>query len=91
MVPRPPRDRKNLGLQNAGSATAWFMSFVANCRGEKKEDKINADRTVLDLQVTNFFPSMCGQDAIIELSSLFSSRNLIVTRHQIGYSKLYFS
>ena len=56
----------------------WIKSFVAKCRAEKKEDKVNTDGTVHDLQVTNLFLSMCGQDAII-LRSLISPRNLIDT------------
>ena len=77
MVSRPATDRQILDLQNAESATAWIMSFVAKCRAEKKEDKVNTDGTVQDLQVTNLFLSMCGQDAIIKLRSLMSPRNLI--------------
>ena len=73
----PAIDRKILDLQNAKSATAWIMSFVAKCRAERKEDKINTHGTVQDLQVTNFFLSMCRQDAIIKLRGLISSRNLI--------------
>ena len=70
MVSRTVTDRQLLDLQNVESATAWTMYFVAKCRGEKKEDKINTGGTVLDLQVTNPFLSMCGQDAIIKLRSL---------------------
>ena len=77
MVSRPATDRQILDLQNAESATAWIMSFVAKCRAEKKEDKFSTDGTVQDLQVTNLFLSMCGQDAIIKLRSLMSPRNLI--------------
>ena len=59
------------------------MSFVAKCRAEKKEDKVNNDGTVQDLQVTNLFLSMCGQDAIIiKLRSLMSPRNLIDTPYK---------
>ena len=64
MVSRPVRDRKLLDLQNAESATAWIMSFVAKRREELKEDKINTDGTVQVLQLTNLFLSMCGQNAI---------------------------
>ena len=56
--------------------------FVAKCRAEKKEDKVNTDGTVHDLQVTNLFLSMCGQDAIIKLRSLMSPRNLIDTPYK---------
>ena len=76
MVSRSATDRKILDLQNAESAASWIMSFVAKCRAEKKEDKINTDGTVPDLRVTNFYLSMCGQDAIIKLTSLMSPRNL---------------
>ena len=82
MVSRPATDRQIVGLQNAESATAWIMSFVAKCSGEKKEDKVNNDGTVQDLQVTNLFFSMCGQDAIIKLRSLMSPRNLIDTPYK---------
>ena len=58
------------------------MSFVAKCRPEKKEDKVNTDGSVHDLQVTNLFPSMCGQGAIIKLRSLMSPRNLIDTPYK---------
>ena len=76
MVSRPTIGKSILDLQNAESATAWILSFVAKCRAEKKEEKINTDCTVQDLQVTNLFLSMCGQDAIIKLRSLISPRNL---------------
>ena len=82
MVSRPATDRQILDLQNAESATAWIMYFEAKCRAEKKEDKVNTDGTVQDLQVTNLFLSMCGQDAIIELRSLMSLRNLIDTPYR---------
>ena len=58
------------------------MSFVAKCRAEKKEDKVNTDGTVQDLQVTNLFLSMCEQDAIIKLRSLMSPRNLTDTPYK---------
>ena len=67
MVSRPATDRQILDLQNAESATAWIMSFVAKCRAEKKEDKVNTNGTVQDLQVSNLFLSMCWQDAIFKL------------------------
>ena len=76
---RPATDRRILDLQNAESATAWIMSFVAKCRAEKKEDKVNNDGTVQDLQVTNLFLNMCGQDTIIKVRSPMSPRNLIDT------------
>ena len=82
MVSKPATDRQILDLQNAESATAWIMSFVAKCRAEKKEDKVNNDGTVQDLQVTNLFLIMCGQDAIIKLRSLMSPRNLIDTPYK---------
>ena len=82
MVSRPATDRQILDLQNAESATAWIMSFVAKCRAEKKEDKVNTDGTVQDLKVTNLFLSMCGQDAIIKLRSLMSPRILIDTPYK---------
>ena len=74
LVSRPTTDKQILDLQNA---TAWILSFVAKCRAEKKEDKINTDDIVQDLQVTNLFLSMCRQDAIIKLRSLISPRNLV--------------
>ena len=82
MVSRPATDRQIFDLQNAESATAWIMSFVAKCRAVKKEDKVNNDGAVQDLQVTNLFLSMRGQDAIIQLRSLMSPRNLIDTPYK---------
>ena len=76
-VSRPATDRQILDLQNSESATAWIMSFVAECSAEKKEDKVNTDGAVQNLQVTNLVLSTCGQDAIIKLGSLMSPRNLI--------------
>ena len=43
MVSKQPADRNFLDIQNAESATAWFMSFVAKCCKEKKKDKINTN------------------------------------------------
>ena len=82
MVSRPAADRQILDLQNAESATVWIMSFVAKCRAEKKEDKVNNDGTVQYLQVTNLFLNMCGQYAIFKLSSLMSPRKLIDTPYK---------
>ena len=65
MVSRTATERQILDLKNAESTTAWTMSFVAKFCAEKKEDKVNTDGTVQDLQVTNL--SMCGQDAIFKL------------------------
>ena len=75
-------DRKILDLQNAEPATAWIMSFLAKCRAEKEEDKINTNGTIQDLQVTNPFLSMFRQDAIIKLRSPISPRNLIETPYK---------
>ena len=50
VVSRSTTERQILDLQNAESATTWILSFVAKCRAEKKEDKINTDGTVQDLQ-----------------------------------------
>ena len=82
MVSRPTTCRQILDLQNAESATAWIMSFFAKCPAEKKEDKVNTDGTVQDVQLTNVFLSMCVQDAVIKLSSLISSKNLIDTPYK---------
>ena len=79
MVSRPPNDRQTLDLQNAESCTAWIMSFVAKCRAEKKEDKVNNDGTIVDLQVTNLFLSICGHDALLKLRSLMSPKKLLDT------------
>ena len=65
MVSRTTTDRRIFDVQNAEQSTAWILSFVEKCRAEKKENEINTDATVQDLQVTNLFHSMCGQDAII--------------------------
>ena len=82
MLSRPATKRQILDLQNAESATALIMSFVAKFRAEKKEDKVNTNGTVQDLQVTNLFLSMLGQDAIIKLWSLKSPMNLIDTPYK---------
>ena len=82
VVSRPATERRILDLLNAESATAWVMSFVANCHADKKEGKINTNGTVQDLQVTNLSLSMSGQDAIIKLRSLMSPRNLINTPYK---------
>ena len=79
---RPTTDRQILDLQNAESATAWILCFVAKRRAEYKEDKFNTNGTVQDLQVTNFFLILCGQDAIIKLGSLISPRNLVETPYK---------
>ena len=79
MVSRPPNDQQNLDLQNAESSTAWIMSFVAKCPAEKKEDKVNTDGTIVDLQVTNLFLSICGRDALLKLRSLTSPKKLSET------------
>ena len=70
-----------LDLKNAKSATAWIVPSVAKCQAEKKEDRINTDDTVQDLQVTISF-SVCVGDAIIKFRSLISPRNLINTPYK---------
>ena len=55
MVSRPPTYRQILDSQNLRSCTASIVSFVAKLCAEKREDKINTDGTILDLQVKNFF------------------------------------
>ena len=67
----------NFGSTESRISYCVNLSFVAKCRAEKKEDKINTDGTVQDLQGTNLFLSMCGKDAITKLRSLISPRNLI--------------
>ena len=79
MVSRPPNDRQTLDLQNAESCTASIMSFVAKCRAEKKEDKVNTDGTIVDLQVTNLFLNICGLDVLHKFRSLMSPEQLLDT------------
>ena len=81
MVPRPPNDRQTLDLQNAEPCTAWIMSFLAKCCAEKKkkEDKVNTDGTIEDIQVANLFLSGCSPDALFKLGSLMSPKNLLGT------------
>ena len=55
------------------------MSFVGKWCAEKKEDKVNNDGTIVDLQVTNLFLSICGQDALLKLRSLMSPEKLLDT------------
>ena len=78
MVYRPSDDQQTLDLQNAESCTAWIMSFVAKCRAEKKEHKVNTDGTIVDLQVTNHFLSICNQDALLKLRSLMSPKKIVI-------------
>ena len=49
------------------------------CDEEKKEDKVNNDGTIVDLQVTKVFLSTCGQDALLKLRSLMSPEKLLDT------------
>ena len=69
MVFRPTTDRKILDLQNAESATGWILSFVAKCRAEKKEGKINTDGTVQDLQLTNLILLCAGKMQLLNLGA----------------------
>ena len=55
------------------------MSFVAKCRAEKKEDKVNTDGTIGDLQITNIVLRICGHDALPKLRSLMSHKKLLDT------------
>ena len=55
------------------------MSFVAKFLAEKKEDKVNTDGTIADLQVKNFFLNICGQDSLLKLRSLMSPKKLLDT------------
>ena len=48
----------------------------------RREDNVNTDGTVQDLQVSNLFLSMCGQDEIIKLRSLMSPRIFIGTPYK---------
>ena len=79
MVSRPPNDQPTLDLQNAESCTAWIMSFEAKCRTKKKEDKVNTDGTIVDLQVTKLFLRICDQDAPFKLRSLMSPKKMLDT------------
>ena len=45
----------------------------------EESGKFNTDGTIQEPQVTNFFLSMRGQDAIIKFRSLISHRSLIDT------------
>ena len=58
------------------------MFFVAKCQAEKKEDKINTNGNIQDLQVTNLFLSICGQDAIIKHRGLMIPKKLIDTPYR---------
>ena len=75
MVFRPTTDQQILDLQNAESARGL-------CRAEKKEDKINKDGPIVDLQIINLFLSTCGQDASIKLRSPMSLMKLIDTPYK---------
>ena len=52
-------------MQNQLLRRSWL--FLAKSRAEKKEDKINTDGTVQDLQITKLSLSMYGNDVIIKL------------------------
>ena len=79
MLSRPSNNRQKLDLQNAESCTAWIMSFVVKCRAEKKEDKVNNHGTIVDIQLTKLFLSICGQAALLKLRSLMSPKKLLET------------
>ena len=74
--------RQLLDLQNAESSTAWIISFLAKSRAEKKEDILNTNGTIQDLQVANLFFIMCRQDAISKLRSQNSPRYSIDTPYR---------
>ena len=69
-------------LQNAESATSWIMSFLAKYCAETKENKINNDATIVDLQVTKLFVSMCEQNSVIKLRGLMTPRDVIGTSYR---------
>ena len=79
MLFRPPTNRKILNVLIAESCNAWILSFEANCRAEKKEDKLNSDCTVSDPLVTNLFPNMCVQNALLKLRSLMTPKTQLDT------------
>ena len=79
MVSRPPTDRQTIDLENAGSCTAWNVSFMAKFCTDRKTEKFNSGYTIVYLQVTNLFLSMCGQDAFLKLRSLMSPKKLVDT------------
>ena len=59
------------------------MDYVFRAEmSRREEDKVNTDGTFQDLQVTNLFLCICGQDKIIKLRSLMSPRNLIDTPYK---------
>ena len=76
MVSRPATDRQTLDLQNAESATAWIV-FCGEISRREENGQDQHQWYLQDLQVTNFFLSLCGQDATINLRSLTSHRNLM--------------
>ena len=78
-VSRPPAERKILDLQDAESAIAWIMSFVAECCAEKKDDELNIDGALIDLQVTNLLHSMHVRDTNVIHRNLTSTKNSIDT------------
>ena len=55
---------------------------MAKCCAEKKEDKVNNNGTIVNIQVTNLFLSLCGQDAIIKLRNLMGPKTLIDTSYK---------
>ena len=79
IVFRPPTDRQILDINSAESSTAWVVFFLAKNRKDNLVDKHRNDVTILDLQLTNIFHSICGQDPQLRLKSLLSPKNLSET------------
>ena len=45
-VSRPPSERQNMVLQDAGYFTAWVIPIVAKRWAEKREKEMNTDDTL---------------------------------------------
>ena len=77
--------KPELNLKEPDQALMWLKAFEARARVEKKRDIDATPGTsgppavaaiAKDYQVTDFFMSQCGLEALIKLSSLVAPRNI---------------
>ena len=77
--------KPELNLKEPDQALMWIKAFETRARVEKKRDIDATPGTsgppavsvkAKDYQVTDFFKSQCGLDALIKFSSLFTPRNI---------------
>ena len=77
--------KPGLNLKEPDHSIMWLKAFEARARVEKKRDKDRTPDTdssaaaasiAKDYQVSNFFMSQCGLEALIKISSLVEPRNI---------------